>query len=300
MAVSTRHAASSSLHGRASALWAAGGLWACAVLAVPAAAGEPQRIVSLAPSLTETVFALGLGDRLVGVSSYCDYPAEALRIDRVGTFVAPNVEAILARRPDLVLAVPSPGNRAPVESLERHGVAVVVVDPKTLDGIKTSLIDIGRVLMREGEARRLVAQIDARVAAVRARVAGAERRRVLMVVGQNPLIVAGRGTVQDELIELAGGINLGAAAGAGWPHVSVEYAIAAAPEVIVDSTMGAEVSGGEGDAARFWSKFPVIPAVRAGRVSGYRAYEVLRPGPRIGEALELIARFIHPERFEAP
>jgi iron complex transport system substrate-binding protein len=118
-----------------------------------------------------------------------------------------------------------------------------------------------------------------------------------MVVGQTPLIVAGAGTVQDELIRLAGGINLGAAAGKDWPHVSIEYAISAAPEVIIDSTMGSEVRAGEDNATLFWKAFPTIPAVKEGRISGYKAYEVLRPGPRIGDALEVIARFVHPERF---
>jgi iron complex transport system substrate-binding protein len=250
--------------------------------------------------LTETVFALGLGERLVGVSAYCDYPPEAQRIDRVGTFITPNVEAIVAKRPDIILAVPSPGNRSPVESLERLGLRVVVVDPQTLDGIKRSLIDVGVVLGRDAGARGLVAEIEARIAAVQARVKDAQRRKVLMVVGQNPLIVAGSATVQDELIALAGGINLGAVAGKGWPHISIEYALSAAPEVIIDSTMGPEVGGGDSDTRKFWRNFPTIPAVKTGRISGYKAYEVLRPGPRIGEALETIARFIHPERFGEP
>jgi iron complex transport system substrate-binding protein len=261
-------------------------------------ADVPQRIVSLAPSLTETVFALGLGDRVVGVSVYCDYPPQVKDLDKVGTFITPNVEAIVAKKPDVILAIPSPGNRSPVESLERLGFKVVVVDPLTLDGIKESLMALGRELGARERARRLVEEIDARVARVRAGLAGVKPRKVLMVVGQNPLIVAGRETVQDELIGLAGGINLGAAAGKDWPHVSIEYAIAAAPEVIIDSTMGSEIREGESGAAAFWKAFPTIPAVKAGRISGYKAYEVLRPGPRIGEALEIIARFVHPERFE--
>lgn len=269
-------------------------LVACAATAV---AQEPQRIVSLAPSLTETVFALGLGDRLVGVSVYCDYPPEALRIDRVGTFITPNIEAIVASKPDVILAVPSPGNRSPVESLEQLGFKVLVVDPLTLEGIKESLLTIGSRLGREARARELTAVIERQIESVRATLRGAPRRKVLMVVGQTPLIVAGAATVQDELIEIAGGINLGAAAGKAWPHVSIEYAIAAAPEVIIDSTMGSEVRAGEDGAIAFWNAFPTIPAVKERRIFGYKAYELLRPGPRIGEALEVIARFVHPERF---
>lgn len=267
--------------------------------AAAARADAPERIVSLAPSLTETVFALGLGDRVVGVSVYCDYPPEVERIDRVGTFITPNLEAIIAKRPDVILAVPSPGNRNPVEALERLGFKVIVVDPISLDGIKESLLSLGDQLGRAAKARDLVAGIDSRIQRVRMKLEGAVARKVLMVVGQAPLIVAGALTVQDELIRLAGGVNLGAAAGNGWPHLSIEYAIASAPEVIVDSTMGSEIRAGEDAATSFWKAFPMIPAVKEGRIFGYKAYEVLRPGPRIGEALEVIARFVHPERFDA-
>jgi iron complex transport system substrate-binding protein len=284
------------VHPRCQTACLAAALLAAALSA--SAASEPQRIVSLAPSLTETVFALGVGDRLVGVSIYCDFPPEAARIDRVGSFITPNVEAIVAKKPDLVLAVPSPGNRSPVESLERLGFKVVVVDPETLDGIKESIVTVGEELGRATRAREVVAEIDRRIDATRAKLAGVVQRKVLMVVGQTPLIVAGAATVQDEIIRLAGGVNLGAAAGKGWPHVSIEYAIDSAPEVIIDSTMGSEVRAG-GESSAFWKAFPTIPAVKEGRISGYKAYEVLRPGPRIGEALEVIARFIHPERFDA-
>ena len=247
--------------------------------------------------MTETVFALGLGDRLVGVSAYCDYPAAAQRIDRVGTFLTPNVEAIVAKRPDVIIAVPSPGNQSGVEALRRLGARVVLTDPNTLQEIKDSIVTIGRELDHEAEALALVARIDARMAAVRARVADAPERSVLMVVGQTPLIAVGTGTFQDELIRQARGINLAAHAGGSWPHLSLEFAVAAAPEVIIDTTMGNEERTGAEAAMAFWRAFPTIPAVREQRVYGYKAYAVLRPGPRIDEAFEAIAHFIHPERF---
>src|SRR4029077_2617582 len=134
----------------------------------------------------------------------------------------------------------------------------------------------------------------ARMAAVRARVADAPERKVLMVVGQTPLIAVGRGTFQNELLVMARGINLAAPAGGTWPHLSLEFVIAAAPEVIIDTTMGNEERTGAGAALAFWSAFPNLPAVQAHRVFGYKAYQILRPGPRIAEAFEAIARFIHP------
>ncbi|HVO23987.1 MAG TPA: ABC transporter substrate-binding protein [Candidatus Margulisiibacteriota bacterium] len=262
-----------------------------------APAAEVQRIISLAPSVTETVFALGLGDRLVGVSVYCDYPPEAERIDRVGTFLTPNVEAIVAKRPDVVIAVPTPGNQGSVQALRRLGLQVVLVDPNTVAEIKESLLTIGRELGHEEAARALVARIDARIAAVQERLDDAPVRKVLMVVGQTPLVAVGTGTFQDELIRMAHGDNLAARAGGSWPRLSIEFAIAAAPQVIIDTSMGNEEQTGAAPAMDFWKAFPTIPAVHDGHVYGYKAYQVLRPGPRIAEAFEAFARFIHPERF---
>jgi len=266
-------------------------------LAPRADATEVQRIVSLAPSVTETVFALGLGDKVVGVSVYCDYPPEVAQIDRVGNFLTPNVEAIVAKHPDVVIAVPSPSNQNPVETLRRLGLKVVVVEPITVADIEQSIVTIARELDREDAGRALVARIEAQMAAVRARVADAPARKVLMVVGQTPLIAVGAHTFQGELIEMAHGVNVAAQAGGRWPHLSLEFAIAAAPEVIIDTTMGNEERAGAGAALAFWSQLPTIPAVREQRVYGYKEYQLLRPGPRIAAAFESLARFIQPEKF---
>jgi len=261
---------------------------------------EVRRIISLAPSLTETVFALGLGERLVGVSVYCDYPPAVQKIDRVGTFLTPNVEAIVAKRPDIVLAVPTPGNQSPVETLRSLGVRVLLVNPNTVSETLETLVTVGRALGAEAAARALVARIEAHMAAVRAKLTEAPERTVLMVLGQTPLIAVGRGTFLDELIGLAHGRNVGAQAGGAWPHLSLEFVIAASPQVIIDTTMGDEERSGAAAAMAFWNGFPSIPAVRDRRVYGYKQYQLLRPGPRLAEAFETIARFVHPERFQTP
>jgi iron complex transport system substrate-binding protein len=268
------------------------------LFALPArTAALPERVISLAPSITETIFALGLGDRLVGVSVYCDHPPEAKRIDRVGTFLVPSVETILAKRPNVVLAVPSPGNQSSVDTLRRLGLKVVVLDPNTVAEIKEAIVTVARELEVEEKGRTLVSQIEGRMNQIRARLAGVVERKVLMVVGQTPLIAVGAPTFQDELIRMAGGVNVAAGAGNPWPHLTLEFAITAAPDVIVDTTMGNEERVGAEAALNFWSAFPTIPAVRAQRVFGYQAYQLLRPGPRLADALEALARFIHPERF---
>lgn len=262
-------------------------------------AAGPQRVVSLAPSITEIVFALGAGDRLVGVSSYCDYPPAALTIDRIGTFLQPNVERILAKRPDLVLGVPSPDNRAPVERMEALGLHVLIVNPEriaeTYDAIRTIATALG--VPERGEA--LVAELQAEVGAITARLDDAPRPRVLLLVGRAPLIAAGTGTYQDELITLARGENLAAGSGA-WPMLNLESIVRRAPEVIIDASMGNEESPDRSGALGFWKPYETIPAVRDGRIYGYRAYELLRPGPRLPETLAMLARYLHPERFPAP
>jgi iron complex transport system substrate-binding protein len=255
------------------------------------------RIISLAPSATEVLFALGAGGEVVGISTYCDYPPEVARIDRAGTFLTPNIEGILAKHPDVVIVVPSPGNRSGVESLRRLGLNVVVVDPQTVAEIEESFVTIGRAVGREEAGRTLVRRVQERMERARVRVADAPERKVLMVVGHTPLIAVGAGTFQDELIHMARGVNLGARAGGQWPHLSLEFVIAAAPEVIIDTTMGNEERAGAGAALAFWMPFPTIPAVTAHRVFGYQAYQILRPGPRLAEAFETMAQFIHPERW---
>ncbi len=271
------------------------------VLARSAVGADVARVISLAPSATEIVYALGAGDRLVGVSAQCDFPPQVAAVDRVGTFVTPNIEAIVAKRPDLVIAVPSPGNQNPVEALQRLGLRVLVVNPSTVAEIGDTILVIARALGADAAGRAVVHGMHARMAAVEARVAGAASPRVLLVVGRTPLIAAGARTVQDELIRMAGGINVAAIAGASWPRLSVEAMVVAAPQVIIDTTMGSEGEGGADVVSGFWGAFPSLPAVRAGRVHRYAADPLLRPGPRIPDALESLARFLHPERFaQAP
>jgi len=266
------------------------------LLTAPAAALE--RIISLAPSVTETLFALGVGDRVVGVSTYCDYPVAATTIDRVGTFLQPNVERIVAKRPDLVIAVPSPGNRAPVERLQELGIKVLVVNPERIAEILASIRTIADAVGVPQAGVALVARIERDLAAVEARLAGAARPRTLLLVGRAPLVAAGPGTYQGELIERAHGANVVAETGQAWPHLSLEFVVARAPEVIIDASMGSEAAADGGAAQAFWSDLSTLPAVRQRRIYGYRAYELLRPGPRVAATLATVARFIHPERFE--
>jgi iron complex transport system substrate-binding protein len=253
------------------------------------------RVISLAPSVTETLFALGAGDEVVGVSTYCDYPPEVTKITRVGSFLTPNIEQIIALKPDVIIGVPTPGNEEPVKTLQRLGFKIVIVPADTVEETRTSIEMIAHALAREADGRRLIEQFETRLAAVQQRLRGAPLRRVLMVVGQRPLVAVGSGTFQDELIGMARGINVAASTRLAWPHLNLEAVIDWAPEVIIDTSMGTEENT---QVLEFWKQFPSLPAVREQRLYAYRSYEILRPGPRIPKALDMIARAVHPERYE--
>jgi iron complex transport system substrate-binding protein len=253
-----------------------------------------MRVISLAPSLTEILFAIGAGDRLVGVCNFCDHPPEVARVPRVGTFTTPSVEAILAARPDLLMAVRGPATMDAIEAVRRLGVDTLVVEDSTLAAVWTAIETIGERTGRTAAAATLTSTMRARFGAIRDRVAGAPRRRVLMVVGQTPLVVAGGGTFVDELIQMAGGTNVAADSAQAWPRLSLEAVLARAPEVIIDSALSHE----EGADPGLWARFPSLPAVRDGRVHPYRSFAALRGGPRLVDAAEEFARLIHPERYQ--
>jgi len=258
-----------------------------------AARAQARRIVALAPSVTETLFAVGAGADVVGVSDLSDYPAEAKRIDRVGSYMKPNIEVVVAHRPDLVIAVPSPGNREAVEALMNLGLRVVVVEegPKLAD-VLAAIRKIGDEAGRSEAARALTSRIAEQVEAVRRRVAPLPPRRTLMIVGENPLVAAGGENLLDELLRAAGARNVAAALGR-WPRLSVEFLVSSAPEVIIDSSMGDE-SGADLSLYEGLG----LEAVKAKRLYAIRIDEVLRPGPRVGDGLEKLARLVHPEVFD--
>jgi len=256
-----------------------------------------RRIVSLAPSVTETLFALDAGEQLVGICTFCDFPADVTRIERIGSYLTPNVEAIVAKRPDVVIGVP-PNNPEAIAALRRLGIKVVIVQVDTIAQITDAIQMIAHEAGRDPQGEALLADIQARMRTVRTRLAKAEPRRVLMVVGQNPLIAVGNGIYLNELISQARGINIAADAGQPWPHLSLEAAVARQPEVIIDSSMGSEEKN-ISQHLGIWQNFPTLPAVRDGRLYGRQSYILLRPGPRLAEGFAEIARLIHPECFSS-
>jgi len=278
-----------------SRLAAAAALCLCLLALAPAAnAAASMRIVSLAPSVTETLFALGAGAEVVGVSQYCDYPPQALALPRVGSFLTPNLEAIIALRPTLVVGLELSSDVRQIRALNSMGYPVLLVSDDSLQEIETSIEKVGARINRPDDADRLVAEIEAQIAAIQQRLASVKPVRALMLVGHQPIVAVGTGTYLDELMRIARADNIAAAAGEQWPHLSMEFIIATRPEVILDGAMGSDAASSDD----FWEKYPTIPAVRDHRVYGYAEDPMLHAGPRVGQSLEIIARKIHPEAWQ--
>jgi iron complex transport system substrate-binding protein len=261
--------------------------------AQPSAPQRQQRVVSLAPSVTETVFALGLGHRLVGVTTSCDYPPEAKQLSKVGGFMSPSIEAIFAMRPDLVIGVSSATDPAKAREIERLGLKLTLISLASVSDILNSIQSVARLLGSREAGDKLERKITVQIDRVKQRVAPAGRRSTLFIVGLRPLIAVGGKNFIDELITLAGGTNVAGDAAQPWLNLPDEYVIAKAPQVIIEAGMGSE----RGSTPKHWADLKSIPAVKHGRVYSYPSDKILRPGPRIGEGLEEIARLLHPECF---
>ncbi len=254
---------------------------------------EARRIVSLAPNITEILFALELGGRIVGATSYCNYPEQAKRIPRVGGFTDVSLETIVSLAPDLVLATADGNRKETVEQIERMGLPVFVVNPKNLEGILATVRRIGRITGREAQARTLTSQFACRVEAVSKRVAGRPRPTVFFQVGLDPIVTVGRNTFIDELIGIAGGASISSGDRTRYPRYSIEEVLARKPDIIVISTM--ERAKDPSAVAKIWRRWGEIPAVANERIYPLDPDLIARPSPRIIDAVEILARMFHPD-----
>lgn len=250
-------------------------------------AAPARRVVSLVPSATEMLFALGAGERVVGVSAYDDYPPAVTALPRIGGMVNPSFEAIVALRPDAVVGVQGPLDVAVLERLERMGVRVFFPRVESVREVLRSCETFAALVGRRDAGRALRTSIEADLSRVRASVAARPRVRVLAVFGERPLSVAGPGSWVDEILSIAGGENV-VRAGGRYPTISVEQVITLAPDVILDMTWG------DSTLASSLSRYATVPAVRDGRVVRAGDPMLLRPGPRLGGAVVRIAALLHP------
>ena len=264
----------------------------------------PERIVSLAPSNTEILFAIGAGDRVVGVTDYCNYPPEVIEkkrrgeIKSVGGYSTVNVERVLALKPDLVVA--SYGNSLQtIELLRSYGLNVIAFNPKNVSDVMRSIILIGYATGNYEEAKKLVIEMVNRIQEVEEKVKDKRRMRVAHIVWHDPIWVSGRNTFIDDVIRLAGGEN--AFDFDGWRVISVEDLIKANPEVIIVNS-GTGMSSSGVNVIYNWvmsdKRLKVIDAVKNGRVYVINADIICRPSYRVVDAVEEIAKLLHPECFE--
>ncbi len=259
------------------------------------------RIVSTAPSITETLYALGLGDRVAGVTTYCHYPPDAMKKPKIGAYTQPDLEVIASLQPDLVII-----QRNPVRLAERLGALHLKVIEVSYDSMAEIVQAIGRIGDAAGvpdRARALNASIRAQLDDVRRRTAKLPRRRVLFVVGRTPgmlenIVTLSRGSYLNELIEIAGGTNIFADARTAYPKVTVEEVLARGPDVIIDMGDMAQTIGVTEEqkraAAALWSRYSSLPAVKQGRVYGVASDIYVVPGPRITEAAREFSGMIQP------
>jgi iron complex transport system substrate-binding protein len=252
------------------------------------------RVVSLAPANTEMAYAVGGGSKMVAGTSYDDYPAEAKALPKIGDFANPSVEKIVSMKPDLVLA--AGGIQAGLrDKLENLGVQVYVVDPTTLDQTMVDLQNLGTLMGTRNQADALVQKMKADITAVTDKVASLPKPTVFFEVYPKPLMTTGTGTFIDDLIGLAGGSNIADGAGSGYLNFTSEVLFKDNPDVYIAPT------GSQADPGQISKRpgYAELKAVKDGRVFTIADDVVVRPGPRLVQGLQQLARMFHPEAFPA-
>jgi iron complex transport system substrate-binding protein len=267
----------------------------------------PERIVSLGPSNTEILFAVGAGDNVVGVTDFCNYPydfaawIEAGNMSSIGNYYDPSVEPIVALDPDLVLA--TTGSLEATETLRDLGYNVLVIEPENLTFVLRDILLVGRATNNYEEAVALKSEIEQRIDAVTAKAAEATTTpKVYHEVWNEPLMSAGPTTFIDELITLAGGENIFHDATTSWPTISSEAVIEKNPDVLFfpDMYMGRENFYETIEAVEDRPGWDTITAVQNGALYEINADIISRSGPRLVDALEILAKMVHPEIFGEP
>ena len=258
-------------------------------------AKPPARIVSLAPSITEMLFSLGLDDQIVGVTEFCDYPVDAKSKAKVG-YANPNAETIIALRPDMVLA-PKDFLRPDLQAkLEQLKISVFVLDAKTVEDIPLQIHTLGSMFEKTSVANEVTQQMRQRMAELRGKVERLPTKRVLYVLNSQPLISVGPGSFIHQMIGLAGGVNVAAQAGVAYPRLSMETVLKEDPEVLIFPS--GQVETVPRSEQQQWRRWDSLSAVKQQQLHEVSSNLLNRPGPRVIEGLEQLVRVIHPELFE--
>lgn len=257
----------------------------------------PRRVVALAPSITEIIYALDCEDRLKGVTRFSDYPDAARSIPSVGSYVNLDLEKIVALNPDVCIAIKDGNPRSVIMQLQDLDIPVFAVNPRGMETVITAIAHMGDLMGAQARAQAIIKDMKARIAAVQEKVARTDTRpRVFFQIGISPIVSAGSDTFIHELIVKAGGRNI-AGKYTSYPRFSREEVLELAPEVILITSMARHEIFDRVKAK--WQKWERIPAVSKNRIHLIDSNLVDRPTPRLVDGLERLARLIHPELFEA-
>lgn len=254
---------------------------------------EPKRIVSLAPSHTEILYSLGLGDKIVGVTSFCDYPEEAKEKDKIGNFEGVNIEKIIELEPDLVVQY-GKGNKEVNNKIKEAGISIVSYEPESIDEVIDTINEIGKITGKEDEAKKVTEDMKSKKEEVLNKVKNVEKVKVFYEIWHDPLSAAGPGSFMDELINLSGGENIAKDAKGGYSEFNEEELIERNPDVY----LAAEDPEKTVESIKSRAGYDAMNAVKNNRVYLLEPNIVSRPGPRIVEALELVAKTLHPDLFK--
>lgn len=256
---------------------------------------NPQRIVSLAPSITEIIFALDKGGLLKGITQFSNHPKEAKSIPQVGSYVNLNLEKIVALKPDLCIAIKDGNPKAVVMRLELLKIPVYAVDPRDLESVMETFLEIGHLINASEKAAVVVQQMRGRITNVKSLAGSANNvPKVFYQIGITPIVSAGTNTFIHELIEMAGGRNL-AKGPVPYPRVSREKVVSLMPEVFIITSMAGEDVHEKARAQ--WQQWNHVPAVKNNRIHFVDSNVFDRPGPRLVDGLEILVKIIHPELF---
>jgi len=244
-----------------------------------------ERAISLAPSLTEAIFAVGADDKLVGVTTYCNFPEAAKGIEKIGDTQTPNIERIVALKPDVVFVSTASQIEAFMATLEQQNIAVFVLNPKNFEGVLRNLHTLGSIFGTEKKADELAADMERRAASVDEKVKDLAKPNVFVQISKEPLFTIGNESFLTEIVHRAGGISVTKDVATAYPKLSKETALAMNPDVIIlsDSDDNREPN----------DVFKNSPAVKNGRIYRINADIISRPGPRLVDALEEIVKDLH-------
>ncbi len=253
-----------------------------------------DRIIPLAPSIAEYVYLLGRWDKVVGVTRFSNYPEQAKDLSKVGSYVNLDLERIVALNPDLCLATKDGNPKSIVRELEQLGVSVYALDPRDVDAIGHTLLELGDILNAGDRAKKILGRMNTRFDRIKSLLQGSKHKpRVFFQIGISPIVSAGENTIVHELIQSAGGKNV-VHSNKPYPRFSREAVLQLKPDIIVVSSMSNKKEKFE-QAKNMWSGFGSIPAVQEGRIYSLDSDLVNRPSPRIVQGLDRLFSIFHPD-----